>query len=144
MEQGHSRRSPLERAKTQERIATYSIALIVGLVVVMLARAVTVTAAQSAADQGRTMSVIVTIVQLIVTISTLLLVRHQVHLAVQQIEQADAGELRLQQLTDQVRRLADATGAKTTTKSIPTTRHDGVQARNAPLIPRRRMTTSVT
>ena len=37
----HGPRSPLERAKKQEKIATYSIALIVGLVVVLIVRAVT-------------------------------------------------------------------------------------------------------
>jgi uncharacterized membrane protein YkgB len=108
MQQVHGKRSPLERAKTQERIATYSVALIVGLVIVLIARAVTFSATQSAGSQERLMSLIMTIVQFIVTISTLMLVRHQVSIAVRQIEESEVVELRLQQLTEGVRKLAEA------------------------------------
>jgi hypothetical protein len=112
MQQGYGKRSPLERAKTQERIATYSLALIGGLVIILIARAMTFAAGQAAGDQDRLMNVSMTIVQFLVTVSTLVLVRHQVSVAVHQIEQTEISELRLQQLTAAVCKLADAAGDK--------------------------------
>jgi hypothetical protein len=83
----------------------------VGLVIILIARAATFIGTPSADDQGRILSLIVTIVQFIVTLSTLMLVRGQVSVALHQIEQAEVNELRLQQLTEGMRKLADAVGA---------------------------------
>jgi hypothetical protein len=104
----HGMSSPLVRAKTHEKIATYSIALVVGLVVLIVGRAIEMASGESSGDQLRSMSVIIAVVQTIVTLATLALVRHQVSVAVHQIEQAEGGDLRLQQLTAAVRALADA------------------------------------
>jgi hypothetical protein len=112
MQQVYGKRSPLERAKTQERIATYSLALIGGLVIILIARAATFAGAQASGDQERLMNLIMTIVQFLVTVSTLVLVRHQVSVAVHQIEQTEVSELRLQQLTAAVCKLVDAAGEK--------------------------------
>jgi L-lactate utilization protein LutC len=86
----------------------------VGLVIILIVRAATFIGTQSAGDQGRILSLIMTIVQFIVTLSTLVLVRSQVSVAVHQIEQAEVNELRLQQLTEGVRKLAVAVGESVT------------------------------
>ena len=104
----HGISSPLVRAKTQERIATYSIALVVGLVIVIVGRAIELASGQPTGEQQRTISAIMSVVQFIVTLATLALIRHQVSVAVHQIEQAEGGDLRLQQLTAAVRALVDA------------------------------------
>jgi hypothetical protein len=100
--------SPLVRAKTHEKIATYSIAVVVGLVVVIVGRAIELASGEPSGDRLRMMSVIMSVVQTIVTLATLALIRHQVSVAVHQIEQAEGGDLRLQQLTAAVRALVDA------------------------------------
>lgn len=89
-------------------MATYSMALIVGLVVVLIVRAVSFSTTQSTGSEDRLMSLIMTIVQFILAISTLLLVRHQLSVAVRHIEQSEVVELRLQQLAEGVRKLVDA------------------------------------
>ena len=104
----HGPRSPLECARTQEKIATYSIALIIGFVVVLIVRAVTFAGTQPPGDQARMMSTIMTIAQFLVTLATLAVVRHQVRVAVNQIEQSEAGEVRLQILAHAIGELVDA------------------------------------
>jgi hypothetical protein len=108
----HGPRSPLERARTQEKIATYSIALIVGFVIVLIVRAVTFAGAQPPGDQARIMSTIMTIAQFLVALATLAVVRHQVRVAVNQIEQSEAGEVRLQILAHAIGELVDAIGSR--------------------------------
>ncbi|HEV2739062.1 MAG TPA: hypothetical protein VGU66_10825 [Candidatus Elarobacter sp.] len=108
----HGSRSPLERARTQEKIATYSIALIVGFVVVLIVRAVTFAGTQPPGDQARIMSTIITIAQFLVTLATLAVVRHQVRVAVNQIEQSEAGEVRQQILAHAIGELVDAIGSR--------------------------------
>ena len=104
----HGPRSPLECARTQEKIATYSIALIIAIVIVLIVRAVTYAGTQSPGDQARMMNTIMTIAQFLVTLATLAVVRHQVRVAVNQIEQSEAGEVRLQILAHAIGELVDA------------------------------------
>ena len=114
----HGPRSPLERARTQEKIATYSIALIVGFVVVLIVRAVTVAGTQPPGDQARIMSTIMTIAQFLVTLATLAVVRHQVRVAVNQIEQSEAGEVRQQILAHAIGELVDAIGSRDRLRAV--------------------------
>ena len=100
-------RSPLERARAQEKIATYSIALIIGFVVVLIVRAVIVVGTQPPGEQARMMNTMMTIAQFLVTLATLAVVRHQVRVAVNQIEQSEAGEVRLQILAHAIGELVD-------------------------------------
>lgn len=98
--------SPLRQAKTHERDATYLIALIVPVIVALITRAIMVASVEPAAAQDRLMNAIVPIVQFIVSLSTLALVRHQVSVAVEQIEQAEHNEARVLRLADAVGELS--------------------------------------
>jgi uncharacterized membrane protein YkgB len=79
----------LERARSQEKRATYATALIVTLIVIVVGRAVQVASAEPAVDRQRLITTILTIVQVIVTLATLVLVRNQVSVAVHQMEQLE-------------------------------------------------------
>ncbi|HYZ17892.1 MAG TPA: hypothetical protein VE591_15885 [Candidatus Acidoferrum sp.] len=100
-------RSPLQQAKTRERVATYSIALVVGLVVVLIASAVMVASTESATGQLRLLGTIVLIAQLIVSLATLALVYRQTSVSVTDIEQVEQMARRIAQLSDAVRELKD-------------------------------------
>ena len=102
-----TKRSPLQQAKTHERFATYSIALVVGVVGILIFRTIMVASAESFAGQGRIMSAMVPVAQFLVSLTTLALVRYQVSVAVGQIEQAEQTEARLLQLTAAVRALVE-------------------------------------
>jgi hypothetical protein len=102
-----TKRSPLEQAKTHERVATYSIALIVGVIAVLIASTVTVASTESPDARVRIVSAMAPIAQIIVSLATLALVRHQVSVAVGDIEQAEQTESRLLQLTAAIRVLLE-------------------------------------
>jgi ABC-type transport system involved in cytochrome bd biosynthesis fused ATPase/permease subunit len=112
MEYGNSsdggRRSPLQRAKAHESVATYSIGIVVAFVAVLIVRAVMVSSAEPAGDQQRLMSAVVTLVQFIVTLAALALIRNQISIAVRQIEQSAESEVRLVALTEAIHALAAA------------------------------------
>jgi len=98
-----AKRSPLQQAKTHERFATYSIALVVGVVGILIFRTIMVASAESFAGQERIMNAMVPVAQFLVSLTTLALVRYQVSVAVGQIEQAEQTEAQLLQLTAAVR-----------------------------------------
>jgi hypothetical protein len=105
-----TKRSPLQQAKTHERVATYSIFLIVGIVVALVAGTFVVARAESPDAQARILSATTPIAQFIVSLATLALVRHQVSVAVGDIEQAEQTEGRLLHLTAAMSVMLESTG----------------------------------
>jgi NADH:ubiquinone oxidoreductase subunit 6 (subunit J) len=99
--------SPLQQARTHERVATYSIALIVGIVAVLIASTVMVASTESPDARVRIVSAMAPVAQIIVALATLALVRHQVSVTVGDIEQAEQTESRLLQLTAAIRALME-------------------------------------
>jgi hypothetical protein len=87
--------SPLQRAKAHERRASYVIAGITGIILVLLFRSITIAATESAIAQERLLTFVVTIVQVAVSATSLVIVRHQVGLTTIEIEQAEQAEYRL-------------------------------------------------
>jgi hypothetical protein len=104
----NNKRSPLQQAKTRERVATYSIALIVGIVLVLTVSTIMVASSESPSAQARLMSAVIPVAQLIVSLATLALVQRQMSSAVRDVEQAEETASRLAELTDAVRVLQDA------------------------------------
>jgi hypothetical protein len=100
-------RSPVQQAKARERTATYAVALIVGLVSVLIVRTLMLASTESAAAQDRLMSAIIPIALLIVSLTTLALVRYQMSVAVRNLEQAEHTASRLLQLVQAVHALED-------------------------------------
>jgi hypothetical protein len=78
---------PLERAKSNERFAMYAITLVIGLVVVMVAKAIFIVNAMPPGHHAGFVNAVVTFAQLIVTLATLVLVGVQMRIAVRQLEQ---------------------------------------------------------
>ena len=103
-----AKRSPLQQAKAHERVATYSIALVAGVVGMLIFRTIMVASAESLAGQERIMNAMVPVAQFLVSLTTLALVRYQVSVAVGQIEQAEQTEAHLVQLTAAVRASVDS------------------------------------
>jgi hypothetical protein len=87
--------SPLQRAKAHERRASYVIAGITGIILVLLFRSITIAATETAIAQERLLTFVVTIVQVAVSATSLVIVRHQVGLTTIEIEQAEQAEYRL-------------------------------------------------
>ncbi len=117
---GRTERSPLQQAKRHERLATYSIALIVGIVVILVARSLMVAITESPTAQSRLMNAIFPVAQLIVSLATLALVHHQTSLAVRQMEQAEQTDTRISNLTEAVHALVEAQTAEgARSKTIP-------------------------
>ena len=115
-EASHRRPTPLERAKSHQRIATYSIAVIVVFIAILVAAALTVGTGETAVERQRLMSVIEPFAQLLLSLATFVLIGNQVSVAVGQIEQAEESEARLLQLTAAARALLAGSP-----KSSPTT-----------------------
>jgi len=85
--------SPLQRAKAHERRASYVIAGITGIILVLLFRSITIAATETAIAQERLLTFVVTIVQVAVSATSLVIVRHQIGLTTIEIEQAEHAEL---------------------------------------------------
>jgi NADH:ubiquinone oxidoreductase subunit 6 (subunit J) len=100
-------RSPVQQAKTHERTATYAVALIVGVVSVLVVRTIMLAGTESAAAQDRLMSAIIPIALLIVSLTTLALVRYHMSVAIRSLEQAEHTASRLLQLIAAVQALKE-------------------------------------
>jgi ABC-type transport system involved in cytochrome bd biosynthesis fused ATPase/permease subunit len=100
--------TPLEQAKSHERAALWSVALIIGVVAILIVRGMVVAAGESAAEQQRLMNVVAPVAQLIVSLATFALIRNQVCVAVAQIGQAEHSEARLLQLAYAVHALDES------------------------------------
>jgi hypothetical protein len=87
--------SPLQRAKTHELRATYVIAGITGITLIMLFRSITIAATEPPIAQERLLEFVVTIVQVAVSATSLAILRYQVGLTTIEIEQAEQAEYRL-------------------------------------------------
>ena len=92
-------RSPLERARSKERFATYAISIIIAVVVLLVARAFVGAPGDSVQDHFRLVAMIATFAQFVVAVTTLVIVRNQVSVAVHQIEHADASQSQIRDLT---------------------------------------------
>lgn len=105
--------SPLERARRQEKIASASIVLIVGTVIVIVVRAGLYASTTPASEHGGTFSAVLAIAEFIVTLATLVLMRQQVQVAVHQIEHAEASQIQTRELAQAMQALARAVQSKT-------------------------------
>jgi hypothetical protein len=99
--------TPLQRARTHERLVTYVIAGITGIILIMIFRSVTIAVGETAVAQERLMALVVTIVQFAVSATSLVIVRSQVSVATIEIEQAEEADVRLRSLTVAVRSMVD-------------------------------------
>jgi hypothetical protein len=103
------KRSQLEHAQMGERMSTYSLALIVGIVVVLLGSAAMIAGSESAGDRPRLMIAIIAIAQLLVSLATLVLVHRSMSAAVRDGEQAEQTARHLRNLTHLVHELKETT-----------------------------------
>jgi NADH:ubiquinone oxidoreductase subunit 6 (subunit J) len=92
-----------------ERVATYSLAVIVGIVVVLIGSAAMVAGSESAEDRVRLMIAIIAMAQLIVSLATLALVHRSMSAAVRDGEQAEQTARHLRNLTHLVHELKETT-----------------------------------
>ena len=109
--------TPLEQAKSHERVALWSVALIIGVVAILIVRGIVVAAGESAAEQQRLMNVIAPVAQLIVSLATFALISNQVSVAVAQIGQGEHTEARLLQLDFAVHALGESLNSPTRAES---------------------------
>jgi hypothetical protein len=91
-------RSPLRRAQSQERVATYAIFTIALAVLLVVGRAVVGVGGESVQDHERLIGAIATFAQVVVALTTLFLVRNQLKVAVHQMEQAELSGAALRDL----------------------------------------------
>jgi ABC-type transport system involved in cytochrome bd biosynthesis fused ATPase/permease subunit len=103
-----TRLTPLEQAKSHEQAALWSVALVVGVVVIVIVRGLVVAAGETAAEQQRLMIAVAPVVQFVVSLATFALIRNQVSVAVAQIGQAEHSEARLLQLAYAVHALRES------------------------------------
>jgi hypothetical protein len=103
------KRSSLEHAKTGERVSTYSLALIVGIVAVLLGSAAVVAGSESAGERIRLMIAVIAMAQLLVSLTTLALVHRSTSAAIRDGEQAEHMARHLRNLTHLVHELKETT-----------------------------------
>jgi hypothetical protein len=99
--------SPLQRATSYERRVTYVIAGITGITLVMLFRSITLGATEAPIAQERLLAFIVTVVQVAVSTTSLVILHYQVNVAMLEIEQAEQAELRVLHFTATLHRLIE-------------------------------------
>jgi len=99
--------TPLERARRQQKIATTSTVFVLAVVGFMLVRGFFLES-HAPVEHRNVMSAIVSFSEFVVTVATLALIRHQVGVAVHQIEQAEANEVQGRELAQAMQALAGA------------------------------------